>query len=201
MPVTTDQQGQFFYNEPHRLLTAADVTDVLCLYQSLTGQPQLSQVPWFQIHKFDQYKYTAAHVPFVKKWTLDQCITRNPQREQALYDRVVRQPLYCVTHLQGSDWSAQPDLSYLPSDWQIVNITADVTDCIWDWLTVLEGAQAIIAIDSVIANIADQLLMDQVDKYWIPRSHIHLTPVMGSTWTILPPPPGSAASKTIFTSG
>jgi hypothetical protein len=199
--VSTDARGDFFYNQPQQLLAEAGVTDQLCLYQSLTGQPQLTEVPWFQTHKFDQYKYAAAAVPFTKKWTLSQCITRNLQREQALFDQVIKSDHYCVTHLEGSSWRAQPDLTSLPQHWQTVNCTAAETDCIWDWLTILERAQAIIAIDSVIANIVDQLCWDHVDKYWIPRSHIHLTPVLGSTWTILAPPPGSGAAQRIFASG
>lgn len=201
LPVSTDARGDFFYREPQRLLAQLGVTDQLCLYQSLTGQPQLSQVPWFQTHKFDQYKYAAAAVPFVKKWTLARCIQRDPQREQALYNRVVNSDTYCVTHLQGSNWSAQPDLSSLPQHWQTINCSETHTDCVWDWLLVLENATAIIAIDSVIANIVDQMQMDHVDKYWIPRSHIHLTPVLGSSWTILDPPVNSGAAQRIFASG
>lgn len=157
-------------------------------------------MPWFQIQKFDECKYTNAGVPFIKKWTLDNCITRSPDREQQLYDRVVKHPLYYVTHTEGSSYSTEPDLSAIPSDWQRITITDKETNCIFDWLKVIEGAQALIAIDSIIANIVDQLQLD-IDKYWIPRSHIHLTPVLGSRWEILDPPLDSIAAQKIFRSG
>jgi hypothetical protein len=49
-----------------------------------------------------------------------------------------------------------------------------------------------------MSNMIDQLGINDVDKYWIPRSHIHLTPVLGTNWTILDPPLGSSASQKIF---
>ena len=50
---------------------------------------------------------------------------------------------------------------------------------------------------AVFSNIIDQLKID-VDKYWIPRSHIHQTPVLGTAWTILEAPEGSGAAQRIF---
>jgi len=48
--------------------------------------------------------------------------------------------------------------------------------------------------------MVDQLKIEG-DKYWLPRSHIHLTPVLGTEWTILEPPPGSTAAQKIFSVG
>jgi hypothetical protein len=199
VPIPTDADGDFFYSEPIKRLKSFKCKEHICLYQSLNIVPELSQVPWFQVQKFDECKYTSAGVPFVKKWTLDKCITRSPEREQKLYDHVVKQPLYYVTHTEGSSYSTEPDLSAIPEDWQRITITDQETDCIFDWLKVIEGAQALIAIDSIIANMVDQLQLD-IDKYWIPRSHIHLTPVLGSVWTILEPPEDSIAAQKIFRS-
>ena len=199
VPVKTDPQGDFFYNTPLRELKNRAVKEIICLYQSLNVLPELSDVPWFQIQKFDEFKYTRAGVPFKKKWTLGMCISRNSQRETALYQQVVKQPLYYVTHTQGSSFKADPDLSSLPPEWQRVEITEGLTNNVFDWLSVLENAQALILIDSIFANLCDQLDI-QTDKYWIPRSHIHLTPVLGSNWTILDPVPGSLAAQRIFAS-
>jgi hypothetical protein len=99
--------------------------------------------------------------------------------------------------LKGSNFKSNPDLSSLPADWQRIDIDAHMTDCVFDWLKIIEGAQALVALDSVVANMVDQLDI-QVDKYWIPRSHIHLTPVLGSNWTILNAPPDSIAARAIF---
>ena len=200
IPIPTDDKGHFFYSEPVKRLENLGCKEHLCLYQSLNIVPELAQVPWFQIQKFDEFKYTKAEVPFLKKWTLKDCIVRNADREQKLYDQLVKQPLYYVTHTEGSSYSTEPDLSAIPEDWQHIVISDVHTDCIFDWLKIIEGAQALIAIDSIIANMVDQLQLE-VDKYWIPRSHIHLTPVLGSAWTILEPPVDSIAAQKIFKSG
>ena len=197
IPIPVDARGDFFYVEPMKRLKAFGVTETVCLYQSLNIVPELAQVPWFQIQHFDEFKYTKAGVPFLKKWSLANCIERNHVREQALYQKLVKQPNYIVTHTEGSTFKVTPDLSNVPSDWQHISITEGVTDCIFDWLTIIEGAQAVICLDSAVSNMVDQLQID-VDKYWIPRSHIHQTPVLGTDWTILDVPEGSGAAQTIF---
>lgn len=197
IPIPTDARGAFFYEEPTKRLKALKCDEIICLYQSLNVVPELSLVPYFQIQHFDEFKYTKAGVPFLEKWNLDQCITRDLTREQALYDRLVTNPEYFVTHTEGSSFETQPDLSSIPEDWQHIDIRAGITASIFDWLTIIEGAQAVICLDSVMSNVIDQLKID-VDKYWIPRSHIHLTPVLGTTWTILEPPVDSLAAQRIF---
>ena len=196
IPIPTDQQGRFFYDEPMVRLKNFKVDETLCLYQALSGHPELAAAPWFQIQKFDEYKYTQAGVSFRKKWTLADCIERNVEREQRLYDRVVKNPNYAVVHLEGSSYKCSADLSNIPEDWQIINIEP-LTESIFDWLKIIEGAQAGIFVDSIFSNLCDQLDVD-IDKYWIPRSHIHLTPVLGSQWTILDVPPDSIAANKIF---
>lgn len=198
IPVPTDPQGKFFYDEPMARLKNFKCDEIICLYQSLTGKPEFAARPYFQIQKFDEYKYTTAGVPFHKKWTLKDCITRNPAREQALYDKLVRNPNYCVVHTKGSSYEFTPDLRILPDDWQIIKIE-ELTDSVFDWLKIIEGAQAAILLDSVMSNLVDQLDID-IDKYWIPRSHIQLTPVLGSQWTIMDCPEDSLAARPIFSS-
>lgn len=199
IPIPEDSRGDFFYTEPMKRLKAFKCDETMCLYQSLNVAPELSEVPWFQIQKFDEFKYTKAGVSFLKKWTLKDCITRNPEREQKLYDRMVKQEQYAVIHSEGSTYKFRPDTSNLPSEWQQIELTS-ATDNVFDWLKILEGAQALIMLDSVFSNLVDMLDL-QVDKYWIPRSHIHLTPVLGSEWTILEPPKDSIASQKIFKVG
>jgi hypothetical protein len=196
IPIPKDT-GRFFYDVPLAKLNELKVENAICLYQALTGHPELVGRQEFQITKFDQLKYHAAGVPFLEKWTLDKCITRNPQREQALKDKlnIKEGEPYVVAHLEGSDHKATYDPSWIPAGWRVIEVTAQ-TDCVFDWLNVLEGAEAIITVDSIISNIVDQLkLTEQVDCYFIPRSHIHLTPVLGGTWTTLDP--GEAVKKKI----
>lgn len=197
IPIQTDSRAQFFYERPNFELGKAGCKEIICLYQALSGRPELSSRNYFQIQKFDEHKYSAAGVPFRFKWTLRNCITRNLEREQQHFDKVVKSEGYYVTHLKGSTFKTSIDLSYLPKEWQRIDIDDHMTDCIFDWVKILEGAQAVITLDSAVSNLIDQFDID-VDKYWIPRSHIHLTPVLGSTWTILEPPSDSLAAKTIF---
>jgi len=181
IPLPYDRPGRYFWDVPMERLRNFKVTETLCLYQALTGHPEFSEEIFFQHTKFDQYKYIQAGVPFLNKWKLSECIIRDRAREQALYNRVVTTPNYVVVHLEGSDHRAQFDTSIIPSNWQIIEITAQ-TDSIWDWLAVLEGAQSLVMVDSVYSNIVDQLAIGD-DRYFIPRSHIGLTPVQGQHWT------------------
>lgn len=204
--VETDN-GSFFYDQPMRILREQGVDQALCLYQALTGHPEFSSRPEFQITKFDQVKYHAAGVPFINKWRLNECITRNVQREQQLIkllqdglDFDPDQP-YVVLHLEGSDHRAEYDPAWIPDNMQIIEVDS-LTDCVFDWLTVLEKAHAIVAVDSIVSNLVDQLkITETVDCYFIPRSHIHLTPVLGGSWTVLDPSPQVKKRIAIFKSG
>lgn len=190
MPVQTDQ-GSFFYDQPMKLLVDHSVDSVICLYQALTGHPELIARPEFQITKFDQLKYHASGVPFLEKWRLEDCIKRRVDREQALVQLLGIQPddSYVVVHDQGSDAQAEWDKNWIPPGHRVITVEP-LTDSVFDWLTVLEGALAIITVDSVFSNIIDQLAINRkVDCYFIPRSHIHLTPVLGGPWTVLDPSP------------
>lgn len=180
VPIPVDPRGLFFYDVPMQRLRNFKVDETLCLYQALTSHPEFSAEKYFQYTGFDQYKYIKAGVPFLNKWKLAECITRFPNREQALYERLVTQDDYVVVHRKGSDFEAQVDLSIVPENWQIIEIT-EQTDSIFDWLTILERAQSLIMVDSVFANIVDQMNIGD-DRYFIQRSHIGLTPVLGQHW-------------------
>lgn len=194
IPVTPDP-GAFFYDIPMQRLKNFKCDEVIPLYQALTGHDFHNEV-YFQHTKFDQFKYIRAGVPFNKKWTLNNCITRNAQREQALYDRIVTNPNYVVVHLEGSDHRAEWDTSMVPPNWQTIEITADKTNNIFDWLLILERAQSLVMVDSVFSNIVDQMNIGD-DRYFIPRSHVGLTPVQGNHWTWLANPKLNPAARTI----
>lgn len=177
--VTTDR-GSFFYDQPMKILTDLGCEEIIPLYQALTNH-KFHEELYFQHTKFDQYKYIRAGVPFIKKWTLSECITRDRKREQQLFSQLVKSQHYAVVHLEGSDHKAQWDPSVIPEGWQTIEITS-LTDSIFDWLQVLESADSMVMVDSVFANLVDQMNMPN-DKYFIPRSHIGLTPVLGQDWT------------------
>ena len=116
---------------------------------------------------------------------MNECITRDADREQAMYDKVVTNDKYVVTHLTASHSTAGFDPSIIPADWQIIPITND--GYIFDWLKIIEGAESIIMTDSVMSNLVDQLGLG-TDRYYIPLNHIQLTPVFGHDWTWLDNP-------------
>jgi hypothetical protein len=178
--VTTDS-GSFFYDQPIALLNKLNCDEIICLYQALTGH-KFHEELYFQHTKFDQYKYIKAQVPFLNKWKLSECITRDYAEEQMLYTSLNITKPYAVIHLEGSDHLAQFDYNSIPDDWQTVTITSDKTPSIFNWLTTLERADSIVCVDSCIANLVDQMNLTN-DKYFIPRSHIGLTPVQAQDWT------------------
>jgi len=182
IPITPDQ-GAFFYHTPLERLKNFRCDEILPMYQALTGE-KFHEETYFQHTKFDQYKYFKAGVPFLEKWKLAECISRDLNKEQDLYHRLVTNPNYVVVHLEGSDHRAAWDPTMVPTDWQIIEITPTITNNVFDWLTILEKAQSLIMVDSVFANIIDQMSIGD-DRYFIPRSHIGLTPVLGNHWTWL----------------
>lgn len=131
--------------------------------------------------KFDEYKYFVAQVPFKEKWNLS--INRNYAREMDLYTKLVDPSRdLIVSHLEGSTLKVSlEDIQYDKSQCQLVNITSDVTSNIFDWLTIIEKADTLIMLDSVFFNLVDQLNLPN-KKYFIRRSPIESTPVIGNDW-------------------
>ncbi|MFM8760894.1 MAG: hypothetical protein ACKOPD_08980 [Polynucleobacter victoriensis] len=190
--IPTDPAGKFFLETPLQVFKerAVDENQALFLYQYLNIVPELTDPEFFNILKFDQYKYQVAAVPFVHKWKLSECIVRNAAREAALAARLNLSERYCVAHLAGS--SARVDAAlvtkFVDPAVQIINIDDYIQsgDSIFDWLGVLEGAETVVCLDSVFANMIDQLQLQGPELYWIRRSSWDLTPVLGSTWTFVP---------------
>lgn len=197
IPITPDQ-GAFFWDTPMARLKNFKCDEIICLYNALTGHPEFSAEPFFQFTTFDQYKYTQAGVPFLKKWTLNECINRDADREQALYDKKVSNPNYVVTHLTSSAHTVKFDTSIIPEGWDIIEITDE--GYIFDWLKIIEGAQSIVMTNSVFSNMVDQLKIGD-DKYFIPLHHLNWSPVFGTTWTWLPNPDLPAHHRTVGTPG
>jgi hypothetical protein len=112
---------------------------------------------------------------------------RDSAGEQAVWDTVVRKKRYIVTHLQGSDKSVDLDFSQVDPSIQIIRIEPGITDNALNWLKVIEGAEALFLIDSVYANLVDQLNI-AVEKTFIRRSKMDLTPVLGGDWQYMSPP-------------
>ena len=191
--IETDDQGRYFLETPLQVFATegVDPKDSLYLYQYLSSNPELTDAEMYSILKFDQYKYQGAKVPFYKKWTLSNCITRDHEKEEALRTQLFShetKPRYVVAHLSGS--SAKVDLAlvknFVDPAVSIIDIDSIETESIFEWITVLKGAEAIVCLDSCIANLVDQLVIDGPKLYWIRRSGWDLTPVLGSAWTFVP---------------
>ena len=188
IPLKTDPYGEFFYVKAEKNLKYRDCEDIVCLYQYLSNMPQLSDPDLFPILKFDQYKYAVSGVPFKHKQRLGECIQRNPAAEDRVYSSVVDPAAakYIVVHVEGSSLKLNLDFSEAEAQgYQVVEIREGVTDNIFDWLGVIEGAESLYLIDSCFANMVDGLDLHR-DKWFIRRSKMDLTPVLLSDWNYFP---------------
>jgi len=191
VPIDTDPAGRFFLDRPLEVFKelGVDPDSALYLYHYLNVVPELTDPEMFNILKFDQYKYQTAAVPFRLKWHLDQAILRNLTRETDLRKKLGLKhgDRYCVAHLTGS--SARVDASiitWLDPAVKVINIDDHLTDSIFDWCGVIETAEAVVCLDSALANMVDQMNLEGPELYWIRRSAWDLTPVLGNAWTIVP---------------
>lgn len=196
--------NQYWYELPHKLLSEAGCTTIMSFpqhesiimsknpdaeitrllkhrvegpYESVAYNTQV-----FKHLKFDEYKYCVAQVPLKEKWNLD--IKRNHIRENALYDKLVdKSKILIAAHLDGSNLKIDPNnIQYDKDKCQLIPIVPGHTDNIFDWLTILEKANTLMLIDSVFFNIVEQLNFNNKEKYFIRRSPIESTPVMGNSW-------------------
>jgi hypothetical protein len=188
IPIQTDS-GAFFYNTPMERLKNFRCDEIICLYQALTGHPEFTQEPWFQHTSFDQYKYQRAGVAFKDKLRLPQCITRDLDREHELKHKILGGDLttpYVITHLSSSEQTVRYDPAIIPEGWRVIPITTEGR--IFDWLGLIESAEAVIMTDSVMANLVDGMDIQGPERYFIPQHHIQLTATHLGAWTYLPNP-------------
>lgn len=187
--IPVDPRGYFFAAEPLARLKNLGVKEenTLWLYQYLNSHPEKTNPDWFYSMKFDQYKYAAAGLPFSLKWSLDKCIKRDKIREQILYDQLVSNDKFWVIQQHSSDVSYEIDTSAIDSSRQIIEIK-ELTNNIWDWLLILEKCEGMILVDSVFANIVDQLnLNPDADRYYMRKwnRNVDGNPVFLNEWTYL----------------
>ncbi len=201
--IPTDDRGEFFVDAPLRVFAAnnVDPAAALYLYHYLNTQPQMTDPELFSVLKFDQYKYARAGVPFLNKWKLARCISRDMAREIQFKASLNLPARYNVVHLQGSTHQVPLEdvRVLLDPAVHVVEITAQ-SDSIFDWLGVIEGAENVICVDSVFANLIDQLqirLLHGPNLWWLRRSPWDLTPVLGMNWRIIPTTMSTADPKRV----
>lgn len=176
----------FPYHELHLMLSdvPAEAKNSLLHRLQNPAERRAMNAKFYQHFKFDEFKYHVANVPFEQKWNLK--IRRNYQREQELYNRLVRggRPLI-VTHLTGSNIGYNVESLGLDLNAnEVINITEDITTNIFDWLTILERADTVITLDSVFCNLIEQLNFRN-KKLFIRRSNIYMTPVLKNNWDMV----------------
>jgi hypothetical protein len=87
---------------------------------------------------------------------------------------------YVVVHRQGSNVKKEIVIPPQFAGHQVIEID-EQTDCVFDWLLVLERAKFLMLIDSCFANLVDQLGFAN-EKMFILRSEVRFTPVLRSNW-------------------
>lgn len=212
----SDVQGNirstFWYDEPRKILDEIEMDLVFnfCYeeikyadalkeleYRRLDNPAQRAQnlsIPYF--NKFDEFKYAMADVPFLEKWNLN--INRNMEREMDLYNKVVNDTTkpYIVMHLQGGNGRFVLNIDDRKArqiaraagaqyDTQVIRIEP-ITDNLFDWTYILEKSQCFIGMDSFFVNYVDQMRMPIPKKYFLRRSNLEFTPVLGTQWDYLP---------------
>ena len=184
--VPVDPDGKFFYENPAAQLKALGVTEELWLYQYLSSHPDRTNKSHFAQFKFDQYKYAAAGVPFGKKWELAECLELDPAAQDRLYAQEVKQDRYMVYQNHASDMSYDIDLSIVDEGVQCIELRELEGYSVFDWIKVINGAETVILIDSVFANLIDQLdLCPAADKYYMRKwnRRVDGNPVLIRDWT------------------
>ena len=187
--VPVDAGGDFFYVNPKQQLDALGILeeDQLWLYQYLSSHPHKTNESLFAMMKFDQYKYANVGLPFGLKWTLSECITRNPAVEDRLYNEQVVGGRYMVYQSVASDLEYPIDLEVIDPDVQRIELREIQGYSVFDWLKIIEGAETCILIDSVFANLIDQLKIEGPDLYYIRKwnRRVDGNPVLLGPWTFV----------------
>jgi hypothetical protein len=129
---------------------------------------------------FDEFKYNLAKIDLNEKWNLTIC--RNEDRENSLFEKIINQSDYVVTHFQGSDIHKSVKLEN-KNNLQIVEITPQ-TDCVFDWIKILKNSKYLVMIDSVFSNLTEQLNIEN-KKFFIKRRDFINTPTLKNNWIFI----------------
>jgi hypothetical protein len=128
LPLEPGIDPAFYYDSPLAKLREIGCSDIHVLYSALRGREHVVDRKLTDYVSFDRYKYAVTGVPFREKWNLS--LVRNPEREQALYDRLMEKPTYTVCHFQGSAYRVALDAPATPET-QVIRIS-EATDCLFD---------------------------------------------------------------------
>jgi hypothetical protein len=128
--------------------------------------PSVTQAWLSTQYSFDEYKYKLAGFSIDMKYALQ--LTRSPERENRIRQLIGNpSPGYVCIHTVGSSGGIDVR-SKLSKDRQIIEITPK-SDCIFDWLGVMENASEFHMVDSCFSNLASQYFHNISGvRYWKP---------------------------------
>lgn len=174
----------YFLDEPLVRLQKVACEKIFPLYSSLGDINNIVNPIYAGSLKFDEYKYAVCGLPFNEKWNLK--LNRDANRERELFQKLEINKNYVVlNNVTGSgekiDWPLNIETI---GDRQIVEVTS-ITDNPFDWLFTFENADALFFIDSMFANLVDQLQIGPPNKFLKFRSSVSYTPVFRSGWTFI----------------
>ena len=129
---------------------------------------------------FDEFRYNLARVPFEYKWKLQ--FNRIKKREIDLYNKIVKNPNYCVVQLEVSDGTC-PHKIEIPENHQLIEIKPQ-SNSIFDWMYIIENAKVLAMYDSCFANLIEQTNLPN-KKIFFKRSEFRTTPVLKNKWKIV----------------
>lgn len=186
IPVDSNKLGsgteEYFYSFPLNVLNEIKCDKIICLYSYLSDL-KITDLRLSSSLSFDMYKYAVSRVPFREKWNLK--VNRNFERENNLLNSIsldLREN-YIVVHDEGSNFKVNLEKILPENNLRIIKIS-QITDNVFDWLSVIENAKTLVMIDSVYSNLVDQLSIP-VKKYLYLRSPFPFTPVLMSNWIFI----------------
>jgi hypothetical protein len=177
---TGDSTSDYFYNTPLEKLNQLNCNSITCLYSHLSNF-DLGQSKLQESLNFDAYKYAIAKVPFKEKWNFHP--KRNLINEAKLFEKINLDPSekYILVHEEGSNFQMSVE-SFTEKNIRAVRISP-ITDNIFDWIGVIENCHKAYLIDSVYANIVEQLNLT-IEKTFFTRSKSNFTPTLLNKWDI-----------------
>lgn len=104
---------------------------------------------------FDQFRYYLANVDFEEKWNLK--IERQYDREEKLWDKISPQEKYIFYEYSSSDYCAKNVDPRATRKIRSVYPYRELTDCVFDYLKIIENAEELILVESCFTNLIDQL--------------------------------------------
>ena len=186
IPINVSKTGfntaEYFYEMPKRILEDLNCDQIFCLYSHLTGY-NFSESKISQGLTFDAYKYAVANVPFEEKWNLHPI--RNLNREKELLNLLslnLDEP-YIITQESGTTINVPYKKILNNLDLRVIELK-EITDNFFDWLTVIENCQEAFLINSVFANLIDQLNFKFKKTIYL-HTESKWTPILKNNWTFL----------------